>query len=227
MITSNPYSCLDNQMDEEDEEDEYEELTTCMVISTFADESIDSDAESIENSSQEETPTSLLETARWEKRMKLKHEPRSEVAKLATQNCTPAAPKRLSKPTDRLVLSGSKLVITGSDPILPDEMDAAFNDPNVSKDSIDLSDGDETLPRDNDPDQHSIKSFFLPAPPERSPIIEVEEECLCEPWSYINTPSTTIQCTRCFKCVKCCRCKETSNKQFDLLQYFQRGPARR
>jgi hypothetical protein len=254
MISCNPYSSLDNQMDEEDEEDEYEELATCMVVASLQTES---DTESNEDSpTQEETPCSRLETARWEKRMKLKHEPRSEVAKLSAQNCTPAAPRRISKPVDRLVLSGSKLLITGSDPILPDEIDAAFNDPDVSRDSIDLSDGDEVaLPEDTDPQQHSIKSFFLPAPPKarqpifelgddtqqhsiksffppappeaRQPIIEVEEECLCEPDSIFNKDSTTIQCTRCFKCVKCCRCNETTINKTDLRQYFQHGPARR
>jgi hypothetical protein len=35
MITSNPYTSLDNQMDEEDEEDEYEELATCMVVASI------------------------------------------------------------------------------------------------------------------------------------------------------------------------------------------------
>ena len=188
--------------------------------------------------------------------MKLKHEQRSEVAKLSAQNCTPAAPRRISKPVDRLVLSGSKLLITGSDPILPEKVDAAFNDPDVSRDSIDLSDGDKVaLPGDIDPQQHSIKSFFLPAPPKarqpilelgddtqqhsiksffppappeaRQPIIEVEEECLCEPDSIFNKDSTTIQCTRCFKCVKCCRCNETTINKTDLRQYFQHRPARR
>jgi hypothetical protein len=231
MITSNPYTSLDNQMDEEDEEDEYEELATCMVVASInpyssLDLQYHSNNESSEDSSdQEETPASLLETARWEKRMKLKHEPHSEVAKLTTQNCTPAAPKRLSQPVDRLILSGSKLIITGSNPILPDEINAAFNDPNVSNDSIDLSDDDEiTLTGNSNPEQHSIKSFFHSIPTGApQPIIEVEEECLCEPNNIFNKNSTEIQCTRCFLCVKCCQC----NNKPDIRQYFQPGPARR
>jgi hypothetical protein len=160
--------------------------------------------------------------------MKLKHEPHSEVAKLTTQNCTPAAPKRLSQPVDRLVLSGSKLIITGSDPILPDEINAAFNDPNVSNDSIDLSDGDEIpLTKNSNPEKHSIKSFFRSIPTGAPhPIIEVEEECLCGEDAGASAGEAAIQCKRCSLCVKCCQCDNSSDKP-DIRQYFQPGPARR
>ena len=160
-MTGGQFSCLHQQLDDEELEDADDDYDFAMVVSVGAHS--DSDDSEEEYDDYVETPGARIETERWEKRMKVKHEPHSipgEVGNLQVNHCTPAARKRVSKPAERLVQSGAKLLMTGRDPILPDELQSALYDQDVDSDSIDLSEGDEEPSGQQDLAQHSIKSFF-------------------------------------------------------------------
>jgi hypothetical protein len=72
-------------------------------------------------------------------------------------------------------------MITGSDPILPDEMEAAFDHSDISKDSIDLPsspDDDSTRKLNFARGQHKITSFLtaaLPLPTNNTQPAQAEE----------------------------------------------------